>query len=630
MRDDPRIGTVLDGYRIEEKLGAGGMGVVYRAHQLRLRRDVALKLVRPELAHDPTFRRRFDREIQLAASIQHAHLVTVYDAAETGDGEVYLTMQLVEGQDLESMLCDGGSLHPARAARIVMQVAQALDVAHAAGLVHRDVKPSNILVGRIGSYEHAYLTDFGVARRVTTDAGLTRHAAFVGTIGYAAPEQIRGVPVDVPCDVYALACVLYRMVAGRMPFTAENDAEIAIAHRVAPRPRICDVPRSDVDATIATALDAVLARAMAIEPEQRYASAGDFGRAALAAAEGHDEPQAEGNVAASSGTAAPRAAYDLGRAGEERRGEGRGRARRGRMVVATLAALGAASAAGVALAHDAGRRASATPTRVISTDSLELRVPADWRHLDRRPRLAGIAFAEAVAVRAANAAGPTIMAGMAEDVEDPTLLPQAELELDGALSRPDIVELGLLRALRYRDVRLTAIAAPATLYAVPTDRGVAMVACIAEASRADRCDAIAATLRLRKGRAFEPGARADMARGLNRIMARIARAQRRDGAALRDAKRPAGQAIMADRVGRAYARAAQRIDALRVSPADAAPARRLEGALRDARDAYRALASAARRLAPKTFSRARRSITRALRRIDRAIASFARSGYVTR
>ena len=629
MRDDPRIGTVLDGYRIEEKLGEGGMGIVYRAHHLRLRRDVALKLVRPEMAHDPTFRRRFDREMQLAASIQHAHLVTVHDAAETSDGDVYLTMQLVEGQDLQSVLSDCGSLRPARAARIVMQVAQALDVAHAAGLVHRDVKPSNILVGRVGSHEHAYLTDFGVAKRVTTDAGLTRNAAFVGTIAYAAPEQIRGLPVDVHCDVYSLACVLYRMVAGKVPFPAQSDSEVAMAHRVAPRPRISDSARSDVDAAIAGALDAVLARAMAIEPGTRYASAGDLGRAAVSAAEGRPEPEAEGNVAR--GAAAPPGVREpRADAGGARHGEGHGGARRGRMAVAALFAFIGASAVGGALARDAERSQSTTSSRAISTKSLELRVPAAWRQLDRRPQLAGSAFAEFVAARGAHPAGPMVIAGMVADVADPTLLPQAALEIDGALPRPDIVELGALRALRYRDVRLTAIAAPATLYAVPTDRGVATVVCIADAKRADGCDEVAATLRVRKGRAFTPGARADLARRLNAITAEIARAQRRDGAALRDARRPPGQAVMAERVGQAYARAARRVGALRVSPSEAAPTRQLARALRGARDAYRALASAARRRAPRTFSRARRSITRALELIDRAIASFARSGYATR
>jgi hypothetical protein len=456
----------------------------------------------------------------------------------------------------------------------------------------------------------------------------------VGTIGYAAPEQIRGLPVDVHCDVYSLACVLYCMVAGQVPFPARSDSEIAVAHRTAPRPKISDSPRSDVDAASTAALDAVLARAMAIEPETRYASAGDFGRAAVSAAEGRPEPEAEGNVAR--GAAAPpavraqRAVADPAHVGSARRGDGRGRVRRGRMAVVALAAFIGASAVGVALARDSGRPPNTTSSRAISTTSLELRVPAAWRHLDRRPRLAGIAFAESVAARAPHPAGPTLIAGMVDDVADPTLLPQATLEIDGALPRPDIVELGALRALRYRDVRLTAIAAPATLYAVPTDRGVATVVCIADAKRADGCDAVAATLRLRKGRAFAPGAREDLARRVNAITAKIGRAQRRDGAALRDARRSPGQAIMAERVSRAYARAARGVEALRVSPSDAAPTRQLARSLRGARHAYRALASAARRHAPRTFSRARRSITRALERIDRAIASFALSGYATR
>ena len=186
--DDPRLGTVIAGYRIEERIGRGGMGVVYRAQHLNLQRRAAIKIIAPDLAESEGFRERFTREARIAAALQHPNIVTVYDAGEV-DGMLYLAMQYIEGEDLAAILRADGRLRPYRAIDVCRQVASALDAAHAMGLIHRDVKPANVLIeGR-----NAFLTDFGLTKRIEgTHAQLTRAGDVVGTIHYVAPEQIEG------------------------------------------------------------------------------------------------------------------------------------------------------------------------------------------------------------------------------------------------------------------------------------------------------------------------------------------------------------------------------------------------------------------------------------------------------
>src|SRR5881394_1093908 len=197
-------GSEFGGYRIEAIAGQGGMGVVYRATQLALDRSVALKLITPEFANDPEFRNRFKRESKLAASIEHPNVIPVYEAGEQ-NGSLFLAMRYVEGTDLKSVLTREGRLEPLRTARFVAQIAAALDAAHAAGLVHRDVKPANVLVAG----EHAYLSDFGLTRLAGSDSGLTESGRWIGTVEYCSPEQLRGQRTDARADVYSLGCVLF-------------------------------------------------------------------------------------------------------------------------------------------------------------------------------------------------------------------------------------------------------------------------------------------------------------------------------------------------------------------------------------------------------------------------------------
>lgn len=290
-------GAHIAGCRIEAVAGRGGMGIVYRATQLSLGRPVALKLIAPEHAADAAFRERFQRESRMAAAIDHPNVIPVYEAGEE-DGRLYLVMRWVAGTDLHKLLRAEGRLDPLRAALIVNQVAGALDEAHAAGLIHRDVKPANVLL----SGEHAYLADFGLTRFAGTDSNVTTAGHFLGTVDYMAPEQFHPGPNDARADVYALACVLFAALTGAPPFLRETVPATMLAHLHDAPPKASHTPG------VEPGFDRVLARALAKSPEDRYPSAGDFGRAVLAAAEGRSVTEEERSVAR--GAAAPTVRQD--------------------------------------------------------------------------------------------------------------------------------------------------------------------------------------------------------------------------------------------------------------------------------------------------------------------------------
>ena len=283
-------GEVFGDLRVEGLAGRGGMGIVYRATQLVLERTVALKVINPVFAEDEDFRRRFVAESKAAALIEHPHVVPIYHAGQR-DGVLFIVMRYIDGPDMRALVRAQGCLDGDRGARIVAQVGEALDAAHRRGLVHRDVKPANVL---LGEDDHAYLTDFGLTKRSATTAGdaLSRAGGWVGTLGYVAPEQIRGDRVDARSDVYALGCVLVYALTGRPPYARDSDEATLWAHLNAPPP-IEHVPPPFKD---------VIARALAKDPSDRYSSAGDLGRAARAATgryrTGADEPMVARGAAA--------------------------------------------------------------------------------------------------------------------------------------------------------------------------------------------------------------------------------------------------------------------------------------------------------------------------------------------
>ena len=274
VSEDVRIGTELLGYRLEEPVGRGGMSVVYRATDLRLKRQVAVKLLAPQLARDERFRRRFVAESQVAASLEHPHILPVYDAGEA-KGLLYIARRYVEESDLKRLLRDQAPLTPARTLELLGEVADALDVAHERGLIHRDVKPSNILISLQAGREHSYLADFGLTQR-TGDGGTNRATTqIVGTADYIAPEQIEREDVDPRADVYALGCVLYECLTGEVPFPHDSDLAVLWAHMRADPPRA-----SERRAELPEAIDRVIAKALAKVPEKRYESCGELVKAA--------------------------------------------------------------------------------------------------------------------------------------------------------------------------------------------------------------------------------------------------------------------------------------------------------------------------------------------------------------
>jgi hypothetical protein len=287
MAADSAVGTVVAGYRVVAPVGRGGMGVVYRAEEVGLGgRPVALKLLPPYLAADPAFRERFLREMHVAAAIDHPNIVPVYRAGEE-QGRLYIAMRYVDALDLRRVLQAEGRLTAERTLAILEQVARALDAGHARGLVHRDVKPGNILlVPPAGDEEaeHVYLVDFGLARSASDDLSIGGVGQFLGTPRYSAPEQVAGQPVDGRTDVYALGCVLFECLTGRPPFPAGSNEAVLYAHLAAAPPRVTaerpDLPRG---------IDAVVQRAMAKAKQDRFASCRE-----LVAAARHALAQAPG------------------------------------------------------------------------------------------------------------------------------------------------------------------------------------------------------------------------------------------------------------------------------------------------------------------------------------------------
>jgi serine/threonine-protein kinase len=272
------VGDSFAGCRIESLAGRGEMGLVYRAWDVKTERVVAVKVIKPELAREAGLRARFARESLLATQIRHPHIIPVYRAGEE-DGVQFMVMRFVEGIGLDELRRLYGHFAPADAARLVGQIAAALDAVHAQGFVHRDVKPGNVLVTGTAPHEHVYLTDFGLAKRIDEDSALTGIGGYVGTPDYIPPEQVSGDHVDARSDVYGLGCLLYELLSGTVPFPRENHVLTIFAHLSFPVP----VPSEEVP-NIPIGFDRVIAGAMSKDPTERYRSASDLARAASLAA----------------------------------------------------------------------------------------------------------------------------------------------------------------------------------------------------------------------------------------------------------------------------------------------------------------------------------------------------------
>lgn len=271
--DSARTGSMFGPYRLTRLIGRGGMGEVYEAEDTVKGRTVALKLLPEALSHDPVFRERLQREARAAGRLQEPHVVPIHDYGEI-DGHLFVDMRLIDGVDLRTLLVRSGPMPPARAVSIVRQIAAALDAAHAAGVLHRDVKPENVLVT---ADDFAYLVDFGIAS-ATSEQSLTEDGTTIGTFAYMAPERFGSGPVTHRADIYALACVLHQCLTGAQPYPADSVSTLVSAHLMEPPPQ-----PSRLRPGVPAAFDAVVARGMAKQPEDRYASAGELAADAIAA-----------------------------------------------------------------------------------------------------------------------------------------------------------------------------------------------------------------------------------------------------------------------------------------------------------------------------------------------------------
>jgi YVTN family beta-propeller protein len=363
---DPRLGTRLAGYQIQGLLGRGGMGVVYRAEQTGPHRPVALKLLLDPATASETFRERFLRESELAAAIDHPNVLPVYDAGET-DGVLWIAMRYVDGIDLAALLARDGPLAPEQALGIAGQVAGALDAAHTRGLVHRDVKPANILLAvEDGAVAHAYLADFGLTKRIGGARGLTGSGQVLGTIDYVAPEQVEGGPVDGRADQYSLGGVLFECLTGMVPFRRDSELAVLWAHVHDPPPRIGD-HRPDLPA----GLDEVVGRALAKAPGDRHPSCGALVAAAQATLAG----------AAPAGVR-HRISQAVGRRARQRRRRGLSRLTRRSSLVLTITAAVLSVVllvAAVLVARDGGAPADPAAPAVLAAANHAVRIdPATY------------------------------------------------------------------------------------------------------------------------------------------------------------------------------------------------------------------------------------------------------------
>ncbi|HVT68592.1 MAG TPA: serine/threonine-protein kinase, partial [Trebonia sp.] len=273
MPDLPTTGEVFAGYRLRSVLGRGGMSVVYQAENPRLGNVIALKVLPPDLARDSVFRTRFREESRIAASLNHPHVIPIHDFGSS-NGLLYIAMRYVTGTDLRAMIAEQGRLAPGAAVHLLGQAALALDAAHRQGLVHRDVKPGNLLIERTtdnAAPDHVYLADFGITKQMAGRSGLTSAGLLLGTVHYVSPEQIQEHAVLGPADQYSLGCVLYECLTGQAPFELDSSQAILWAH-VHEQPAQPTLLRPELPPEI----DRVLARVLAKDPGERYATCRDF------------------------------------------------------------------------------------------------------------------------------------------------------------------------------------------------------------------------------------------------------------------------------------------------------------------------------------------------------------------
>ncbi len=604
MTSVPRTGQTIAGYRVEEVIASGGMGVVYRATQLSLGRTVALKVLAHHLSADPEFRERFRREAALQARLEHPNIVTVYEAGETDEG-LFLALKLVEGTDLRRLI-ESGELSPERALRLLDQIASALDAAHEAGLVHRDIKPRNVLVdGR----DHAYLADFGLTKS-SDSGGLTRTGTYMGSLDYVSPEQVRGEQVTGASDRYALAAVLYECLAGEVPFPHDTEAALLYAHVSEPPPRLTK-RRPDLPPE----LDAVIARGLAKEPAERYPSAASLVRDAQAALALQRPASTIPDVRDQLSPGRARFGETIVDPGLLRRAPvialERERESQPWWALAAVALLCAGVAvAGFLLGHSWTHvRHSAVGVAVAGP--IQLSFPnSDWRPGGAVPN----GLRDALALRSRRGTG-TLVAGFRPRVDAKTLW----LSGSAAPKQRTLVRLGPYDALRY--VQRGGREAVST-YAVPVGLGAATITCRGTKEVLARCESVATTLSLRGVAPSSVGPDARYAAALRLLFRRLDAARASERRTLARAKKPGERAGHAEVLASAFATAAVQLGGMPARAREKTFHVKLQRALGRARDGYVSLAAALRAADHDAYLAAANVIRAAERDADAALRSL--------
>jgi Protein kinase domain len=628
------------------------MGVVYRATQLSLNRVIALKLLSSELSDDPGFRARFQREGQLQAALDHQHIVPVYEAGQTEFG-LFLAMRIIDGPTLKDLIVTG-QLNPRRSLRVLAQVARALDEAHDAGLIHRDIKPQNIL---IDSGDHTYLADFGLIKAPDDVARLTGTGQFIGTIDYVAPEQIQGEPATAASDCYALAAVLYECLTGEVPFPRPNEAATVHAHVVDPPPRVTD-RRPDLP----SAIDDVITRGMAKDPAERPPAATELISSATRAlasmsTRGADTPPSisdlddpsqttrlRAGVAARTAAALARPAAGTHPAGAlepatahaRRDGAPRGaRPGTGQQSIGVVLVIGllavAAAAAGYLVGHSGTTKHPVQFSNSAANGNLQLRYPSGWQLSTSLPSVPGMTFTSKLGLAPTPAVGD-LTAGEVVDSGGPTLLPASfRARVTGGLPPGEPVLLGSLQGYRYSRLHVQGLDGTVTVYAVPTSTGVATIVCRASArdtgSFLTECGQVAATVRLVGATAFPLGTSPAYARLLSSSLNGLRADVRAPLSQLHRASTPSAQAHAAGQLARAYSNAASNLGGASVSPQFQDVQAAILAALRQISQGYAHAAAAAQSGDGGAYARAGQQVSGGSAALSKALHSLAGSGY---
>jgi serine/threonine protein kinase len=611
-------GTTIAGYRVDAVIGHGGMGVVYEATQLSLKRTIALKLLASHLSDDPRFRERFRREGELQARLDHPHIVTVHEAGESEHG-LFLAMRLVRGPRLKDLILSR-ELNAERTVRLLGPIAEALDVAHEEGLIHRDVKPQNIL---IGNRDHAFLADFGLTK-LPGEKSLTGTGQFVGTLDYVAPEQIVGERASARTDVYAFGAVLCECLTGGVPFLRDNEAAVLYAHLSDEPPRL-----SEREPLLPAAIDDVVARALAKEPDDRYASAGELmddleealGGTRLRAIR-QPKPIVTGAQRESSERTEILRPDEPTAPISEAQPDAPGRKGPSLLPLAALVAAGAV-AGGAAGALTAGSDDGAR----VESRSASFALPTGWTQREGVKPPSGLKLRD---VAAATDGRHTILAGL-QSAPEQTLLPRAfkQTVTNGPLGAGELVTIGRLEAQRHRGVVLKGSGDRLTIYTVPTSEGVVTVTCRSPKGTpaGDGCERAAATLKLRRGEPFALTPSSAYGRAVDGVVASVQPRRRSLRQRLGKATTRLQQQQAAGGLAQVFDAAARRAAQLEPPPPAVPANQALSAALHEAATAYRHLRNTAANFDRTGYERAKREVRAAEARVQGSLDALRQLGY---